>query len=214
MRKWTPAVTLALAVLLSAVVSPRLPETLAVHWDLQGSPDGWGPKWFGLVALPILMLVVFGIFHLVPRFDPMRANLEKFWPEYETIIASVSVGLLAMHAAILGAALGYAVPVSRVAIIMVGMILMILGNVLPRFRRNHVAGIRTPATLSSDEVWTRTHRTGGRITMITGLLIVASAFAPVRWGLPLMLSLIAAMTIALALHTSRVTRSHGRTMAL
>lgn len=59
-----------------------------------------------------------------------------------------------------------------------------LGNLLPRFRSNFFFGIRTPWTLSSDTVWTRTHRVGGYVMVLIGLLLVlAGAVGSTRWVL-------------------------------
>jgi uncharacterized membrane protein len=51
--------------------------------------------------------------------------------------------------------------------------------VMPRVRRNYFVGVRTPWTLSSDEVWRKTHRFSGKLFMLLGLLmIVAAALLP------------------------------------
>ncbi len=56
-----------------------------------------------------------------------------------------------------------------------GMLLIVIGNLLPRARPNWFVGIRTPWTLSSDRVWEKTHRFGGRVFVAGGLLITIAA---------------------------------------
>ena len=41
-----------------------------------------------------------------------------------------------------------------------------------KLRKNFFIGIRTPWTLASDAVWERTHRLGGRLFMLAGLVMV------------------------------------------
>jgi uncharacterized membrane protein len=53
-----------------------------------------------------------------------------------------------------------------------GVLLVALGLVLPRIRRNAWIGFRTPWTLTSDENWARTHRFAG-IAMVTGGILGA-----------------------------------------
>ena len=65
---------------------------------------------------------------------------------------------------------------SRIAPLAVGVLLIGLGNLLPRVRSNFFIGIRPPWTLSSDRVWTRTHRVGGYAMVLAGLAVMAMAF--------------------------------------
>ena len=57
-----------------------------------------------------------------------------------------------------------------------------LGNVLPRAKPNWWFGVRTPWTLSSERVWTRTHRVAGYSLFGAGLAMVAMAFATAPWA--------------------------------
>ena len=213
MRKWMPLVIALLAVAASLAVAPALPDMIAVHWDWRGQADGFAPKWIGILALPALMVAVIALFHVLPKLDPMRANMTKFWPEYELIVAAITAMMLMIHIAMLASALGYKVEMVRVAIVGVGILFVIIGNVMPRLRRNHIAGFRTHATLSSDAVWSRTHRFGGLVTVATGILVILGAFVPAPWGIPLLLTLVAAMAVCIALYSRRVAREHEGTTA-
>ncbi|MBV9107877.1 MAG: SdpI family protein, partial [Gemmatimonadetes bacterium] len=59
-----------------------------------------------------------------------------------------------------------------------GLLLMVIGNYLPRIRSNWWMGIRTPWTLESERVWRDTHRVGGRTFVAGGLLCAIAAFLP------------------------------------
>jgi len=64
----------------------------------------------------------------------------------------------------------------------IGALFVVLGNLLPRFRSNFFIGIRTPWTLSSESVWARTHRVGGYLMVLIGLLLfVAGLVGSARW---------------------------------
>jgi hypothetical protein len=53
------------------------------------------------------------------------------------------------------------------------------GNVMLRARSNFMFGIRTPWTLSNDDVWARTHRFAGYTMTSAGLvMILSAAFVP------------------------------------
>jgi uncharacterized membrane protein len=59
---------------------------------------------------------------------------------------------------------------------------IVIGNLLPRARPNWFVGIRTPWTLSSDRVWEKTHRFGGRVFVAGGILITIAGFLLVQWA--------------------------------
>jgi uncharacterized membrane protein len=80
--------------------------------------------------------------------------------------------LMVVNALALLAAAGAGVSIARVVPIATGALFMVMGNVLGKFRKNFLVGIRTPWTLASDEVWLRTHRLGGRLFVIAGALLV------------------------------------------
>jgi uncharacterized membrane protein len=60
----------------------------------------------------------------------------------------------------------------------VGLLFVFLGNYLTRVEPNWFVGIRTPWTLSSDTVWRKTHRTGGLLMVLGGVVLAISAFLP------------------------------------
>ena len=111
----------------------------------------------------------------VPFIDPRRANIEKFRDAYEVLIIAIIGVTSLIHVAVVGAALGWPLPIDRIAPFDVGVLFIILGNLLPRFHSNFFLGIRTPWTLSSETVWRKTHRVGGYAMVVVGLLMVVAA---------------------------------------
>jgi uncharacterized membrane protein len=68
------------------------------------------------------------------------------------------------------AALYQGMDVSR--ILLAGMLFFFaaMGNLLTKVKRNFYMGFRTPWTLASDTVWSMTHRMGGRLFYVGGIL--------------------------------------------
>lgn len=63
-----------------------------------------------------------------------------------------------------------------------------------KVRKNFFIGIRTPWTLASDEVWSRTHRLGGKVFVLTGIFMIVNIF--VRFpGQTLVVAIVAAALI-------------------
>jgi uncharacterized membrane protein len=65
----------------------------------------------------------------------------------------------------------------------IGLVLVLIGNQLGKSRSMYMVGIRTPWTLASEDVWIQTHRLGGKLMVLGGLLIVAASFLPIPSGL-------------------------------
>jgi len=205
MRKWIPLLIVAVAVIASAVVYPRLPERIPTHWELAAhpsgtvpTPNGWSSRLWGAWALPIFLLGMWALLIILPKIDPRGSNYAKFGSTFEGIIVSIMLFMLGMHIIILRAALGYPVAMDRVFPVGLGVLFIVIGNLLPRARPNWFVGIRTPWTLSSDRVWEKTHRFGGHVFVVAGILMLLSGLVVAPWartGLSVLIALCAASVV-------------------
>src|SRR5467141_1134955 len=156
----------------------QLPETVATHWNLQGTPDGYSSRFWAVAVMPLVILGLTVLFNVLPKVDPRRENYAKFLDSYWLIANAVIVFLLVAHALIIASGLGYSVKIDRLMPLGIGLLFVFLGNYLTRVEPNWFVGIRTPWTLSSDTVWRKTHRTGGGLMVIGGVVLAVSAFLP------------------------------------
>jgi uncharacterized membrane protein len=200
MRKWYPAVLIAVTAIASAVAYPRLPETVPSHWNLQGQVNGWQSRGSAAFLMPIVLLVLWGVMRGLPAIDPRRANYAKFQPTYDFVIGAVLTVVALIHLAVLGAALGAPISIHRVMPIALGVMLIAVGNQLPRARSNWWFGIRTPWTLSNERVWERTHRVGGYLMMAAGVAIVIGALVAELTG-PLVVVCIAGAALGSVIYS-------------
>lgn len=203
MRKWIPALIVVAAFVISAVVYPRLPGLVPTHWNMTGQPDQWGSRIVGTFILPTVLLVMWGLFRILPAIDPRGANYAKFGGAFEGIIVSVMLFMLGLHIVVLRASLGHQVDMARVMPFGIGILLVVIGNLLPRARPNWFVGIRTPWTLSSDRVWEKTHRFGGRLFVAAGLIIALSALVWVQWAHVVLITVILMTTAAVLFYSYR-----------
>ena len=161
--------------LVSAWAWTQLPAgaQIPIHWGFDGTVDGYAPKEVGLLLLPLLTAGLAGLLAMIPRFEPRRANLERSGKAYgATWVVIVSL-LGAIHVLAVAVALGAGLDVTRLILIAVGVVFGVIGNYLPKVRPNYLMGIRTPWTLASDLSWVRTHRLGGRLFVVEGLVLIA-----------------------------------------
>ena len=194
-KRWYPIPLALIAAACSLAVIDRLPDPMVVHWDLAGNPNGWMPRSVGAFITPVIMLVPWLMLRVVPRLDPRRANYQKFTGAYDRSAAAMLGLVFVLHLVLLAAALGYRVPIARIAAALGGVLFLVVGDVIPRVRSNFMFVIRTPWTLSSDRVWARTHRLAGyTMTAAGGVMMLSARFASTEiLGAVVMTAVIAAL---------------------
>lgn len=57
---------------------PQMPEKMASHWNALGQVDGYTSKFWGLFLMPFLSVGLLLLFILIPKIDPLKANIEIF----------------------------------------------------------------------------------------------------------------------------------------
>jgi uncharacterized membrane protein len=174
MRRWLPAALIVGAVLFSLAVYPRLPDQVPIHWGLSGEPDRFGSRVEAAFLMPALMIAVLAIMNWFPSRDPRAANIAKFRAAYDTVVTGTVALMTVIHVLALGSALGWHVNMPKVVLVSLGVLFILLGNLLPLVRSNFIIGIRTPWTLSSETVWTRTHRVGGYAMVAAGVITIVA----------------------------------------
>ena len=177
----------AAALVLSAYFYLRFPEKVATHWNFAGQVDGWSSRGFSAFFAPALMVFMYALFLILPLIDPKKARYAEFAPAF-SVFRGMLLGFIFFVHLVTGLYnLGIPVPVGTVVPMAVGVLFVVMGKYLSQIKKNWFMGIRTPWTLSSESVWNRTHRFGGRGFMGFGLLLRRGAWWPEFLALPLLL---------------------------
>ena len=178
--RWFGLAVAAVAAALSLWAYPRLPAVVATHWGSSGQPNGYASREFAVGLVPLMILGMTLLFQVLPKLDPRGQNYAKFITVYWLIANSVLLFLLAVHGFVIAYDLGYHANISRLLPVALGVLFVVLGNYLSDVEPNWFVGIRTPWTLSSDTVWRETHRMGGRVFLLGGLVLIAEGVLPAR----------------------------------
>ncbi|AXG10541.1 SdpI family protein [Haloplanus rubicundus] len=160
----------------SALAAPELPTRMATHWNAAGQPDGTMPKAAALAFLPAMTAVLLVVFALVPRIDPLRENIAAFRPVYDWFVVVFTAFMAVIHGGVIAFNLGYEFDFTLLVLAAVSGLFYYVGVVLEHAERNWFVGIRTPWTLSSEEVWDRTHRLGSHLFKLTALVALVGLF--------------------------------------
>lgn len=167
-----------LASLLSAYVYPMLPSEIASHWNALGEVDGYMPKIWGLFLMPALALLLWIVFLIIPHIDPKKENIEKFRPSFDNFIVVLFAFLLYVHGLTIAWNLGYQFDLVRWLLPAFAVLFYDIGSLIGKAKMNWMIGIRTPWTLSSEQVWKETHAWGGKLFKATGIIALAGIIYP------------------------------------
>ncbi len=148
----------------------RMPDTVPIHWALNGEPNGYANK-LATLFLALLPLLMLGLFKVVPKIDPRGKNYQKHEKAYDVFCLCLVLLLIAVNWISNGAILGYPVSISRLVPAGVGILLIAVGNYMPQLRTNYTMGIKNPWTLESEWVWKKTHAMGGMIFCLMGIVM-------------------------------------------
>lgn len=165
-----------LILIISASAYFFLPETIPVHFNGQGAVDRYGNR-MEIFVFAFISLAASAALLLARRMDPKRENYERFMKTFYTIIFMVNLIILGiMFMTLMESFHPGSINVNIFMCMLLGMMFATIGNIMPKTKSNFMIGVRTPWTLSSDEVWYRTHRMAGKLWFIGGIVLMMGGF--------------------------------------
>ena len=173
------SIILLLPILAGLYLWNTLPEQVPSHWNANGEVDGWSSKTFFVFGLPGIMLAMQWLCVLVTGADPKKANHSG--KVMQLILWIIPVLTVVLSAFTYMAVLGQEVRVEIIMPVLVGLVLTIIGNYLPKCKQSYTVGIKLPWTLHSEENWNRTHRLAGRLWVVGGIGVMLTAFFGGVW---------------------------------
>ncbi len=167
-------ITLLIIVILSLVVGvyfyPKMPERMVSHWSAGGEPNGYLPKILGVLLVPSILVLLLLLCAVIPKIDPLNKNIQKFREYYDGFFVLLFVFLLLVHSQMILWNAGIEVSFSLTLPVLFGILFFYIGILLEKAKRNWFVGIRTPWTLSDERVWNKTHKIGGKLFKISGII--------------------------------------------
>lgn len=153
----------------------QLPEQVPVHWNLDGTVK-YGRK-ATLWITSLFPAACAAFLPLLPKIDPRRQNYKKFQGYYDGICIALILFLLILNLVVISESMNPGrISVTVVITAMVGVLFIFIGNMLPKIKSNFFMGIKTPWALSDPDVWNKTHRLGGALFFISGLIMILTCF--------------------------------------
>ena len=174
---------------ISAVLFFFLPERIPMHYDVAGNIDRWGSRREIFIFPVIIPLISLFWQCMIRSFEKTAASAkeEKARAEAQSnikvlrltaILMAIGFGLMHLFftlsgclEAISGAQTSM---LDQLAIINIvwSVILILVGNFLPKAKRNSMVGLRTPKTLTDDEAWRKGNRFAGKALIIAAVITI------------------------------------------
>lgn len=205
----------ALPLAASLMLSGYLPDTVPMHFGIDGRADGWGSK-YDLVLLSLAFLIIPLIFQIIIAILEKRARTADENERVKiqanirvmsiVVICTVSIldiiyGIILYS--IFNAASGDSGSlIIKAACILMGVLFIITGNFMPKTKRNSIIGLRTKWSMYNDDTWMKSNRFCGFAMMIMGAaVIILSVFVPVEATVACLLWVVIAGTIVLTVYS-------------
>ena len=174
---------MALPLVVVLVALQFLPEQIPAHYDFNNQVTRWGSKYETLI-FPIF-IVIFGLFMLgMARYS---AKQEEGGKNNENVCIIAGIAVLILFNAMTGYFLytdfnkvenlsSVALDVNQLIFGILGISMIIIGNIMPKARMNSVMGLRTSWSMKNETTWKKSQRFGGISFIIGGIAIVVVCF--------------------------------------
>jgi len=160
-----------------------LPEQIPVHYGINNEVTRWGSK-FETLVYPIIT-VVFGYFML--GMAKYSAKHEENGNNNENVCIVTGIVSLVLFNAMTGYFLyadfnsienlsSITLDINQLLFGILGVSMIILGNIMPKLRMNSVIGLRTVWSMKNEMTWKKSQRFGGIFFIIGGVVTVVICF--------------------------------------
>lgn len=167
---------LPLAVILIAL--QFMPEQIPLHYDINNQVNRWGSKYETLIFPAFTIIFGFIMLKMAKLSGKQEGNGKN--NENICIIAGILVLIIfdVMTGYFLYAGLNKVEDLSSLAFDvnqlfagMLGISMIIIGNIMPKARMNSVMGLRTGWSMKNETTWKKSQRFGG-ISLVAGGIVI------------------------------------------
>ena len=146
----------------------RLPSELPIYFNMNNQADSFASKEMALFGVNGFMLVLYLFCYFITNKDPKVENQGD--KAINVVLIFVPILAILTSAITISYGLNYRPRIDLYLNLALSIMFILIGNYLPKTKRNYTLGIKLPWTLASDYVWEKTHRLAGYLWVIGGLV--------------------------------------------
>ena len=187
--------------------------------------DRWGSKYENLI-FPLIIIALTLFWQLMIRyFEKKGSKTEDEKKQKEAlsnanVLSVVSISMSVMYCVMQCFFLyrayveananfdGSVIDTAQMSCILLGVMFVVIGNFMPKTRRNGVVGLRIVWSMHNDITWAKSNRFAGASLIIVGILtIITSVFVEGMQATGLMLAYLFISLIVMLVYSYRVYKS-------
>jgi uncharacterized membrane protein len=203
---------IAIPLIYLGIIWNQLPDKVAMHFNLDGTPDRFGSKTELLTMVLLLAgvsILVYLLLTNIYRIDPKKTAVENK-SRLQRIGFAVTVFIAALLCVIIYSSTHDDIRFSTKLIFAgVGLLFCFIGNYMHNIKPNYFAGLRLPWTLENEDNWRKTHLLGGKLFFAGGLFIaIACLITPPILSIIIFSVITATIIIIPCVYSYRLYRKH------
>ena len=192
-----------------------LPDRIPVHYGPDGNVDRFGSK-FELFLLPCVSIVMAAILWFSAGFTSRKETSTK---NNEKIVLITGECVLAMFLIMqiyfsclalnnVENIYSFHIDIGKLLSILYGIFMIVVGNIMPKAKKNSFIGFRCSWTMKDEETWRKSQRFSGIASIITGaaMLICAALFSEMTAFIALLI-LVFLMLIVCLIYAYRISHN-------
>lgn len=163
------SVVCLLPIFLGLLLWNKLPDTMAIHFNIYNEPDNFASKGFVVFGMPFFMVLLQMVCCIINDINAHKHGERKKIEQITKWI--IPVMTIVLQTVTLAYGLGIKVDIRKVAAIIVGVVFLLIGNYLPKFDYIKNYDIDTQKAR-------KINRFIGFETVVMGGLMLVSIFLP------------------------------------
>lgn len=144
------------------------------------------------IVSPVMLVVHIGLLMLT-SLD--KRSVEQGEKITSVIFYMIPFIIIVMAGFTLAVSYGFEFDIKAIVSVCLGGMFILIGNYIPKAKRNRFFGYKITWTLKSDENWNATHRFAGKTWVVIGVLSLLCAFVPDALGMVISMVLLLVATI-------------------
>ena len=188
-----------------------IPQTVPLHFGVDGKPNRFGSKNELIWILTLLSIVSMGIYFLMrylPKIDPKKTAGYSAGT-FKKLSFLLLVFFSALQLFIINSAIAGSFTTSKFMLPLMGLFFSYLGNLMHSVKPNYFFGIRTPWALEDEDTWRATHQLASKLWLAGGIAItITTLLFPYKTGFIISMCIIFLITLIPVIFSYRYYKQH------